>query len=73
MVENLALSDLHDDEDVEGAECGGDHHEEVAGHHNLGMVADKGQPALFWGPASAVDRLYAGTCPRCAGKPEWSA
>ena len=47
MVENLAGSDLHYNEDVEGTECGGDHHEEVAGHHDLGMVADKGQPALF--------------------------
>src|SRR5215467_1206322 len=47
VVENLPRFDLHDDEDVEGTECGGDHHEEVAGHHDLGMVADKGQPALF--------------------------
>src|SRR5215471_8785482 len=47
VVENLAGSDLHHDEDVEGAECRGDHHEEVAGYHDLGMVADKSQPALF--------------------------
>ena len=47
VVENPARFDLHDDEDVEGTECGGNHHEEVAGHHDLGMVADKGQPALF--------------------------
>jgi len=47
VVKNLAGPDLHDDEDVEGAECGGDHHEEVAGYHDLGMVADKSQPALF--------------------------
>src|SRR5215813_7239712 len=46
-VENLAGSDLHDDEDVEGPEGGGDHHEEVAGHHDLGMIADEGQPTLF--------------------------
>src|SRR5262249_24017618 len=46
-VENLAASDLHDDENVEGPEGGGDHHEEVAGYHDLGMVADKGQPTLF--------------------------
>ena len=26
---------------------GGHHHEEVAGHHDLGMVANKGQPVLF--------------------------
>src|SRR5215469_3362739 len=52
VVGNLAGSDLHDDEDVEGAEAGGDHHEEVTGHHGLGMMADKGQPALFrlWRP-----------------------
>src|SRR5215472_17416627 len=49
VVENPPRTDLHDDEDVEGTECGGDHHEEVAGHHDLGMVADKGQPALFGG------------------------
>src|SRR5215467_1393573 len=47
LVKNLAGSDLHDNEDVEGTECGGDYHEEVAGHHDLGMVADEGQPALF--------------------------
>jgi hypothetical protein len=41
VVENPAGSDLHDDEDVEGAEGGGDYHEEVAGHHDLDMVADK--------------------------------
>ena len=35
---------------------GGNHHEEVAGHHDLGMVADKGQPALFrvWGAHRTV-------------------
>src|SRR5215831_7637369 len=42
LLENLARSDLYDDEDVERTECGGDHHEEVAGHHDLGMVADEG-------------------------------
>src|SRR5215475_4927681 len=47
VVENLAGSDLHDNEDVEGTECGGDHHEEVASHHYLGVVVDEGQPALF--------------------------
>ena len=46
-VENLAGSDLHYNEDVEGTECGGDHHDEVASHHDLGMVVDEGQPALF--------------------------
>src|SRR6516164_6965388 len=46
-VENLAGSDLHDDENVEGPEGGGDHHEEVAGYHDLGMIADEGQPTLF--------------------------
>src|SRR5215469_4360955 len=47
LVENLAGSDLHDEEDVEGTECGGDHHEEIAGHNYLGVVADEGPPALF--------------------------
>jgi hypothetical protein len=47
VVEDLTGSDLHDDEDIEGAEGGPDHHEEVAGHHDLGMVADEGQPTLF--------------------------
>src|SRR5262245_38402044 len=46
VVENLAGSDLHGNEDVEGTECGGDHHE-IAGHNDLGVVADEGQPALF--------------------------
>ena len=46
-VENLAGSDLHDNEDVEGPECSGDHHEEIASHHYLGVVVDEGQPALF--------------------------
>jgi hypothetical protein len=35
VVENLAGSDLHDDENVEGPEGGGDHHEEVTGHMTL--------------------------------------
>jgi hypothetical protein len=47
LVENLAGSDLHENEDVEGPEGGGDHHEEIAGHNYLGMVADERQPALF--------------------------
>src|SRR5215472_13522269 len=47
LVENPSRSNLYDDEDVEGAEDGGDHHEEVAGHHDLGMVTEEGQPALF--------------------------
>src|SRR5215831_5516377 len=47
VVENLAGSNLYDDEDVEGTERGRDHHEEVAGYHDFGMVADEGQPTLF--------------------------
>src|SRR5215471_11009204 len=47
VVENLAGSDLHDNEDVEGTEWGGDHHEEIASHHYLGVVVDEGQQALF--------------------------
>ena len=47
LVQNLAGSDFYDDEDIEGTECSGDHHEEVAGHNDLGMVADEGQPTLF--------------------------
>src|SRR5215831_16604653 len=47
LMKNLAGSDFYDDEHVEGAEGGGDHDEEVAGHYDLGMVADEGQPALF--------------------------
>ena len=47
VVKNPAGSNLHDDKDVEGAESSGDHHEKVAGHYDLGMVADEGQPALL--------------------------
>ena len=47
VVETPAASDLHDDQDVQGAEGGGDHREEVAGHHDPGVVTDNGQPALF--------------------------
>src|SRR6516165_10174285 len=47
VVENLAGSDLHDNEDVEGTEGGGDHHEEITSHNYLGVVVDEGQPALF--------------------------
>ena len=47
LVDNLAGSNLYDDKDVEGAERGGDHHEEVASHHDFGMVTDEGQPTLF--------------------------
>jgi hypothetical protein len=32
---------------LEGAEGGGEYHEEVAGHYDLGTVADKGEPTLF--------------------------
>jgi hypothetical protein len=42
LVENPAGSDLHHDQDVESAKRGGDHHEEVAGHNDLGVVADEG-------------------------------
>src|SRR5215469_14967894 len=34
VVDNPPRFYLHDDEDVEDTECGGDHHEEVAGHHD---------------------------------------
>jgi len=44
VMEDLTGSDLYDDEDIEGAEGGGNHHEEVAGHHDPGMVLDEGQP-----------------------------
>src|SRR5215831_4804753 len=47
LVENLTGSDIHYNEDVEGTECGGDHHEEIASHNYLGMIVDEGQPALF--------------------------
>src|SRR5215813_7203451 len=47
LVENLTGSELHYNEDVEGTECGGDHHEEIASHNYLGMIVDEGQPALF--------------------------
>ena len=40
-VENLAGSNLYHEEDIEGSEGGRDQHEEVACHHDLGMVADK--------------------------------
>src|SRR5215831_10819547 len=73
LVDDPAGSNLYDDEDVESTERGRDHHEEVAGHHGLGMVTEEGQPALFWGPACAPDRPCEGTCRRCAGRPECSA
>src|SRR5215472_17013879 len=41
VVENLAGSNLYHEEDIEGPEGGLDHHEQVACHHDLGMVADK--------------------------------
>src|SRR5258707_9896912 len=41
LVENLAGSDLHHDQDVEGAERGGDHHEEVACHNDLEWLRTK--------------------------------
>jgi hypothetical protein len=53
VVENSAGSDLHDDEDIEGTEGGGDYHEEVAGRYDLGMVADKGEPTQL--PCLIVD------------------
>src|SRR5215471_13095911 len=47
VEENPAGSDFHDHEGVESTECGGDHHEEVTGHDDFGMVTEEGQPALF--------------------------
>jgi len=41
VVENLAGSNLYHEEDIEGSEGGRDHHQEVAGQHDLGMVADQ--------------------------------
>jgi hypothetical protein len=43
----MAGSDLFNNEEVEGTEGGGDHHEAVAGRHDFGMIADEGQPGLF--------------------------
>ena len=42
VVENLAGSNLYPEEDLKGSDGGRDHHQEVAGHHDLGMVADQG-------------------------------
>jgi len=47
VVENLAGSNLYHEQDKEGAEGGRDHHEEVAGHHDLGMVADQVSQLCF--------------------------
>lgn len=45
-VQQAALSYLHGDEHVKHAETGGHHGEEIAGDDGLGVVADKGVPAL---------------------------
>jgi hypothetical protein len=71
VVENPPRFDLHDKEDREGAEGGGDHHEEVAGHHDLGMVADKSQPTLF--RVGSAHRTLMAKVLADTGRPEWSA
>src|SRR5262249_36621768 len=57
VVEHVAGSDLHDNERAESKECGGNYHEEIAGHHGLRVVVDDGQPALF-----RVSRGYRTAC-----------
>jgi hypothetical protein len=37
----------YDGKDVEGAERGGDHHEEVASHRDFGRIMGEGQPTLL--------------------------
>jgi hypothetical protein len=50
----LRGSHLYDDEDIEGAEGGRDHHEEVAGYYDFAVITDEGQPTLF--RVECVDR-----------------
>ncbi len=45
-MEKAARTHVHGYEHVENAKAGGNHGEEVAGDDGLGMVADKGGPAL---------------------------
>src|SRR6476619_416567 len=47
VMENSSATQFHEDEYVQCAECGGDHHEEVAGDEYCGMIADEGQPTLL--------------------------
>jgi hypothetical protein len=62
LVDNLSGSNLYDDEAVEGAERGGDHHEEVASYHGLGMITDEGQvsrsPSRFGGLRIGYSRTH---------------
>jgi hypothetical protein len=37
---------FHHHHDIEDAEGGPDHHEEITGHNRLGMIVDKGPPTL---------------------------
>ena len=45
-VEDAASQMFHHDKHVEEAKGRRDHHTEVTGHDRLGMIADKGSPAL---------------------------
>ena len=47
VKENAGSSHFHQHEDVEDAERGRHHHEEVAGHDHLGVIVDEGEPALL--------------------------
>ena len=48
VMQDPTGAQFHDHEHVQCTEGGGDHHEEVAGRDHLGMVADEGEPTLFW-------------------------
>src|SRR5438132_4212865 len=45
-MQDAARGMFHDDEHVEEAKGGCDHHTEITGHNGLGMIAHKGLPAL---------------------------
>ena len=47
MMEVSAGAQLYHDEHVQRANRGGDHNEEVAGRHHLGMDASEAQPTLL--------------------------
>ncbi len=58
-MQNPASRVFHDHKDVEEAKGRGDHHAEVTGDECLGMIADKGPPALGWSvfPPAAIQVL----------------
>src|SRR5690242_9741296 len=71
VMEDLAASEFHDDEYTKDAKRGCDHREEITGDDHVGVIANKGQPALGLDPERDDARGSDTSLPRrCDANPE---